>query len=106
MIEPNKWRGETAIVIDGIPYLLRPRFSALMCIEQELGLSLMQLTQKLVDETMSLHELSVIINHSMDNRATLDFIKDALLRNGLKNAIEAVCALFTVIWAGFDGKTT
>jgi hypothetical protein len=90
------------ITLDGIEYVLNPGFDALHTIEKILDASLLHLAQKLIEERLTLQEITVIIEQCMEQRATHSFLKEALIRNGLCHAISAIAGVFTLI---FEGRT-
>jgi recombinational DNA repair protein RecR len=101
----NPLRGEVIIEFDGIAYVMRPTFAVLAAIEQRLSQSLIQLAQKISDETISLQEVTIIIELSMENRAPAHFLTEAIIRNGLSRALDAVANLFVIIFGGLHAIT-
>lgn len=97
----NPQRGETRLMLDGISYTLHPTYKALTQIERDLSSGLLVIARRLCDETITLSELAIIIDHCMENRADAHFLREALVRNGLHNAIASVTALFALVLGGF-----
>ncbi len=96
----NPWRGEVEIMLGGKPYILRPTFSSLSNIEQQLGLGLVALARKLADGSIRLEELAVIIAQC-SLEAPLD-IRQALARGGLAHVIASVSRMLAVVFGGLD----
>lgn len=101
----NPRRGDTLLIVDGISYILRPTYRALIQIEDELSLGLLAVAQKICDERITLRELVTIIDHCMENRAERQFLGDAVVRGGLHNAIASVTALLALVIGGFNNES-
>ena len=98
----NPLRNEVVIMLDGIAYVMRPSFEALVLIEKQLSQTLIQIADKISTENISLTELAVIIEICMEKRASAEFIQDAIVRGGMTSALNAVADLMMAIFSGID----
>lgn len=94
-MQANPHRGEVNLTLGDQNYVLRPSFSALVAIEEELQTSVLLLAQKIALEgVLTLQELSSVCRHTLleytDSRETLE---QELLEDGIMHVLEQVSEL-------------
>lgn len=84
----NSLRGEAMLDIGGIPYVLRPSFTALVAAEEELG-PLFALVERAGGGQLRLSELTALFWHCLARRENLtrEAVGEAVVEQGL-----AACA--------------
>ena len=94
-------RGEAAIAIAGVEYVLRPTFEALVAAEEELG-SLFAMVERAAQGTLGLAEMSGLIWHCLPaaNRPDRNAVGDAVVATGLIEATRPLRAIFTQVLKG------
>jgi hypothetical protein len=87
------------IKLGGKSCQLRPAFTALTRIEQQLGTGFFALARKTAQGMMTLEEMAVVISCCTDGLSTA-FVQKNLVQDGLGQAQRAVAALFTIALKG------
>jgi len=83
---------------------LCPTFEDLSQIEKKLSTSILALAKKLSDGVISLEELVVVLEHSIENEAGSLDLKAAILEAGIAHVTEKLTALFVHLFKGTEGK--
>ena len=98
---PNPHRGETGLIVSGREVLLRPSFSALVALEDELG-SLLALVERAGRGELRLAELAALFWHCLaEHQAiTRDEIGEAVIANGLAACTKPLRVLLRQILRG------
>lgn len=97
----NPLRGEAAIIVDGLPRLLRPSFTALVAAEEELG-PLFALVERAGKGQLRLAEMAALFWHCLAQPAALsrEELGDAVLALGLAEAARPLRVLLGQILQG------
>ncbi|MEP9359323.1 gene transfer agent family protein [Sphingomonas sp. KR3-1] len=97
----NPERGEAALVLDGIPHVLRPSFEALVAAEAELG-PLFALVERAASGKLGIAEIAALFWHCLKEAPALDraAFGEALVAAGLKAITPALRVLIGQILAG------
>ena len=97
----NVARGETTLVVGGVPRLLRPSFTALVAAEEELG-SLFALVERAGAGQLALAEMAALFWHCLADRDAIarEDVGAAVLAMGLADAAKPLRALLTQILQG------
>jgi len=91
------------VILDGKSYILRPTFTALNNIEQQLSVGLVALARKLSEGNIMLEELVIIITQcAIDSPQN---IRQSLVRGELAHIIEAISRMFAAVFGGCDEST-
>jgi hypothetical protein len=97
----NPERGEAVLVIEGIPRLLRPSFSALVGAEDELG-PLFALVERAGEGQLRLSEMAALFWHCLADRDRIgrEAVGEAVLTEGLAAAAKPLRVLLAQILQG------
>jgi len=97
----NPLRGEAALIVAGIPRLLRPSFDALVAAEEELG-PLFALVERAGQGELRLSEIAALFWHCMAERGALtrEDVGEAVLAIGLAEAAKPLRVLLGEILRG------
>lgn len=97
----NPERGEAALVLDGVPHVLRPSFQALVAAEGELG-PLFELVERAASGKLGLAEIAALFWHCLKDPPAMDraAFGEALAAAGLKALAPALRMLIGQILAG------
>ncbi len=95
----NPARGETSILVDGQPLVLRPSFEALLAAEEELG-SLFALVERAADGGLRLSEMVALFFHCGSTGCARERIGAAVAEMGLAHVTPALKLLLTQILQG------
>ena len=100
-LPPNPLRGEATLVIDGIPRLLRPSFTALVAAEEELG-PLFALVERAGAGGLRLTEITALFWHCLAARAAIPraAVGEAVVAMGLAAASQPLRVLLGQILQG------
>ncbi len=90
--------------LSGKQCILSPSVDDLIQIEQKLGSTLVQLARKLAEGGLGVHEMVVIIEHSIVGDVRHSNIQSQLLESGITSAMQAVTDLFVCILGGYENK--
>ena len=93
---------EPHVSLSGKLYRLCPNIDDLSAIEKKLSTSLLDLAKKLSAGIISLEELIVILEHSIESEARKLHIKELMLHSGITHITQAITALFMHIFKGSD----
>lgn len=101
MTSANPHRGEAAIVIGGVPHVLRPSFTALVAAEEELG-ALFALVERAGAGQLRLAEMAALFWHCLGERDGLSrtAVGEALTAMGLAAASAPLRVLLRQILQG------
>jgi hypothetical protein len=99
--EPNPHRGEAALVVAGVPRLLRPSFAALVAAEEELG-ALFALVERAGAGQLRLAEMVALFWHCLASREglTREELGEAVAAAGLAEASKPLRVLLGAILQG------
>lgn len=99
--QANAARGEASLPVDGVDYILRPSFTALVAAEEELG-PLFALVQRAGDGQLRLAELSGLFWHCLapGHGLARDQIEGSVCRLGLAACAGPLRALLGQILQG------
>lgn len=97
----NPERGEAVLVVDGIPRLLRPTFSALVGAEEELG-PLFALVERAGAGQLRLGEMAALFWHCLADRDRIarDAVGAAVMAAGLAGSAKPLRVLLAQILQG------
>ena len=97
----NPLRGETALAVAGVTYVLRPAFENLVLAEAELG-SLFALVERAAQGALTLAEMSALLWHCLPTETRPDraAVGQALLAMGLVAATQPVRAVLAQVLQG------
>lgn len=97
----NPERGEAVLVIEDIPRLLRPTFSALVAAEEDLG-PLFALVERAGEGQLRLREMAALFWHCLadKDRIDRDAVGEAVLALGLARAANPLRVLLAQILQG------
>lgn len=97
----NPLRGETALMVAGVSYVLRPTFEHLVLAEAELG-SLFALVERAAQGALTLAEMTALLWHCMpiETRPDRAAVGQALLALGLVAATQPVRAVLAQVLQG------
>jgi len=97
----NPHRGEASLQIGGASHVLRPRFSALVAAEEELG-ALFALVERAGSGELRLSEVATLFWHCLASREGLSRaqVGDAVMRQGLAASAKPLRALLAQILQG------
>ena len=100
-MSPNPYRGEAALVVAGVPRILRPTFAALVAAEDELG-PLFALVERAGAGQLRLAEMAALFWHCLADRGELDrdAVGCAVLGLGLAEASKPLRVLLGQILQG------
>mgnify|MGYP000595615890 CR=1 FL=1 len=98
---PNSLRGEATLSIDGLPFLLRPSFTALVAAEEELG-PLFALVDRAGKGELRLAEIACLFWHCLADRSGIarEDVGDAVMAIGLAEAAKPLRILLGEILKG------
>lgn len=88
----------------GTHYRLNPSFDDLLKIEQKLDTTLLKLAKKTADGEISVNELAVILENSLEEEVRHGDIKSHILESGITHALQAVTSLMVCILSGYANK--
>ena len=92
---------DVRIYLDGKPYVLRPGFEELSYIEQNLGVGLIVVAQKLSEGMLTLEETTIVIAECIAGHSiSVEMVKKSLIGSGLAQALEALSWLFARVFEG------
>jgi len=94
----------TSISLSGKHFHLCPTFEDLCQIEKKLSTSILALAKKLSDGVISLEELIVVLEHSVEAEARRIDLKAAVLEAGIAHVTQRLTALFVHLFRGVDAK--
>ncbi len=97
----NVMRGEATIAIGGLPFLLRPSFTALVAAEEELG-PLFALVERAGKGELRLAEIACLFWHCLADRTGIarEDVGDAVMAIGLAEAAKPLRVLLGEILKG------
>lgn len=97
----NAERGEATLMIDGVPRLLRPTFTALVAAEDELG-PLFALVDRAAAGQLRLAEVAGLFWHCMADRSAIsrEAVGDAVAAMGLARCAAPLRTLLAQILQG------
>lgn len=97
----NPERGEAALVLGGVPYVLRPSFEALVAAEAEIG-PLFELVERAAAGRLGIAEIAGLFWHCLKAPPAIDraAFGEALVAAGLKTITPALRVLIGQILAG------
>lgn len=97
----NPIRGEAVLVVDGVPRLLRPSFTALVAAEEELG-PLFALVERAGAGGLTLHEIAALLWHCLADREAVPraAVGEAVIAMGLAAALAPLRVLLEQILRG------
>lgn len=97
----NTLRGEAAVLVAGVSYVLRPSFENLVLAEGELG-SLFALVERAAQGALTLAEMTALLWHCMsqDTRPERAAVGQAVLAMGLVAATQPVRAVLAQVLQG------
>jgi hypothetical protein len=97
----NPLRGECALTIRGVPYVLRPSFEHLVLAEAELG-SLFALVERAAAGALTLAEMTALLWHCLpaETRPERAAVGEALLAMGLVAATQPVRTVLAQVLQG------
>jgi len=100
-VTANPHRGEASLLIEGIEYILRPTFSALVAVEEELG-PLLALVERATGGELKLGEIAALFWHCLHNRddSSREDFAEALTRAGLAALAGPLRALLVQVLKG------
>lgn len=98
---PNPLRGEAALIVGGVTYVLRPSFENLVLAEGELG-SLFALVERAAQGTLTLTEMTALLWHCLPAKDRPDrlAVGQAVLTMGLVGATAPVRAVLAQVLQG------
>ncbi|HEY6964772.1 MAG TPA: GTA-gp10 family protein [Erythrobacter sp.] len=98
---PNPLRGESALAIAGVTYVLRPSFENLVLAEAELG-SLFALVERAAAGALTLTEMTGLLWHCLpsEHRPERVAVGQAVLAMGLVGATAPVRAVLAQVLQG------
>lgn len=101
MPAPNPLRGEAALIVGGVTYVLRPSFENLVLAETELG-SLFALVERAAHGTLTLTEMTALLWHCLPGEARPERVAvgQAVLTMGLVSATAPVRAVLAQVLQG------
>jgi hypothetical protein len=104
----NAHRGEAALTLGGNTYRLRPSFSALVRVEEELG-SLIALVERAGSGALGLKDIVVLL-HACALAGGHDISRDdfaaALLKEGITTSIKPLRDILAAVMGTDDGDET
>lgn len=97
----NPERGEAALVLDSVTYVLRPSFQALVAAEAEIG-PLFELVERAASGKLGIAEIAGLFWHCLKDPPAIDraAFGEALVAAGLKELTPALRVLIGQILAG------
>jgi hypothetical protein len=97
----NPLRGESALIVAGASYVLRPSFEHLVLAEAELG-SLFALVERAAQGALTLAEMTALLWHCMpaETRPEREAVGRAVLTMGLVAATQPVRAVLAQVLQG------
>lgn len=97
----NPFRGERALTVAGVPYVLRPSFEHLVLAEAELG-SLFALVERAAAGALTLAEMTALLWHCLpaETRPERNAVGEALLAMGLVAATQPVRVVLAQVLQG------
>ncbi|WP_086606678.1 GTA-gp10 family protein [Erythrobacter donghaensis] len=97
----NSLRGETALTVAGVSYVLRPSFESLVLAEAEVG-SLFALVERAAAGGLTLTEMTALLWHCLppENRPDRVAVGQAVLAMGLIGATQPVRAVLAQVLKG------
>ena len=97
----NPLRGESALAVAGVTYVLRPSFENLVLAEAELG-SLFALVERAAGGALTLTEMTALLWHCLptDGRPDRTAVGQAVLSMGLVGATAPVRAVLAQVLQG------
>ncbi|HKX77620.1 MAG TPA: gene transfer agent family protein [Novosphingobium sp.] len=97
----NPYRGEASLEIGGVPFRLRPSFSALVAAEEELG-PLFALVERAGAGELRLQDMAALFWHCLVSRdgLTREAVGEAVLRQGLARSAKPLRVLLGQILQG------
>jgi Phage tail tube protein, GTA-gp10 len=97
----NALRGESTLVVGGVPRLLRPTFTALVAAEEELG-PLFALVERAGAGQLRVNEMTALFWHCLAAPEGLsrELVGDAVARQGLAACAPVLRALLAQILQG------
>ncbi len=100
-VTANPERGEAVLVVDGIPRLLRPTFTALVAAEEELG-PLLALVERASAGELRLSEMAGLFWHCLADRDRIsrEATGEAVMHAGLAACARPLRVLLTQILQG------
>jgi len=100
-LSANPLRGECALTVAGVPYVLRPSFEHLVLAEAELG-SLFALVERAAAGALTLAEMTTLLWHCLpgETRPERTAVGEALLAMGLVAATQPVRAVLAQVLQG------
>ncbi len=101
MPAPNHLRGEAALVVGGVTYVLRPSFENLVLAEAELG-SLFALVERAALGSLTLTEMTALLWHCLpsEGRPERVAVGQAVLTMGLVGATAPVRSVLAQVLQG------
>jgi hypothetical protein len=101
VVVANSERGETSLVVDGRPVILRPTFAALVAAEEELG-PLFAMVERAAEGRLALGEIAALFWHCAQPRGSItrDAVGEAVLGMGLAAAARPLRSLLGQILQG------
>lgn len=101
MSAANPLRGEAALIMAGIPRLLRPSFTALVAAEEELG-PLFALVERAGKGELRLAEMAALFWHCLAEKGALtrEDVGEAVMAMGLAEAAKPLRVLLGEILKG------
>lgn len=101
MAAPNPLRGEAALAVGGVTYVLRPSFENLVVAEDELG-SLFALVERAAQGALTLTEMTALLWHCLPSEGRPDRIAvgQAVLAMGLVSATVPVRTVLAQVLQG------
>ncbi|MEO0030788.1 MAG: hypothetical protein RIS94_546 [Pseudomonadota bacterium] len=99
--DANPYRGEVSILLDGIERVLRPTFSALVSVEEELG-PLFTLVERATGGELKLGEIVTLFWHCLQERDedSREAFAEAVTRAGLAACAGPLRALLVQVLKG------
>jgi len=97
----NNARGEAGFALGERTLIVRPSFAALVAAEEELG-PLLALADRAAEGRLTLAEMAALIWHCLVERdgLTLDNVGEALVAQGVGEALPAVRAILRQVLSG------
>jgi hypothetical protein len=97
----NPLRGESALTVNGVSYVLRPSFESLVLAEAELG-SLFALVERAAGGALTLTEMTALLWHCLpgESRPERVAVGEAVLAMGLVGATGPVRAVLAQVLQG------
>ncbi|KHK92376.1 gene transfer agent family protein [Novosphingobium malaysiense] len=97
----NALRGESTLIIGGVPHVLRPTFGALVAAEEELG-PLFALVERAGAGELRLSEMTTLFWHCLERRTEIsrETVGEAVMTQGLAACAAPLRVLLSQILKG------